>query len=203
MGATTPASNRYAAAVSKLEPPAAAPLEVLPEQADDPAYWARVEADPEAYARLLLANDDALAYAAMSDDLLARLAVDHEPFIGTCAFAELKGRESDRVPAVAEQILHDHFDGWLKASALDSVSTDRKYEHMHRLLALAEPCDLGKAFLLGQMLEQVLQPPEGDRANHGIVEQLLRERLAAEPESVREEVRIHLSHLELAAPAWL
>ena len=169
---------------------------------DDPqTLWAQVEADPSIYAQLFVASHDDLDYASMPDSLLARIAVDVEPFFASSAFAELAVRSSPRLPAVAATLLDSSRDGFLLASALGDVPPVAARARIHAWLTDPEPCHLGRASLFAAILA-VLMDPSGALPPSDPLASGWRARLAAEPATFLDKLRatLDLEHGLLLPP---
>lgn len=150
--------------------------------------WARVLADPSIYAQLFIANHDDLDYHSMPDELLARIAVDVEPFFASSAVAELAVRSSPLLAAVADTILDRSGDGFLLASALAHVPPATARARIDTWLGDPEPCHLGRASLFAAILA-VLAAPDGNLPTDDPLCDQLRARLAAEPIAFLDKLR--------------
>jgi hypothetical protein len=153
--------------------------------------WARVLADPSIYAQLFLANHDDLDYHSMPDPLLARIAVDVEPFFASSALAERAVRSSPELPSVCGRLLAESHDGFLLASALDHVPAATARGHIAAWLADPEPCHLGRATLFAAILAALLGP-DGTLPADDPLSDRLRACLAAEPTEFLDQVRSRL-----------
>lgn len=169
---------------------------------DDPqTLWAQVEADPSIYAQLFMANHDDLDYSSMPDTLLARIAVDVEPFFASSALAELSIRSSPHLPAVAETLLTHSRDGFLLASALDHVPPAAARARIETWLADPEPCHLGRASLFAAIIAVLIDPSGTLPAADPLAASWLA-RLAAEPPTFLDKLRatLDLEHGLLLPP---
>lgn len=169
---------------------------------DSQTLWAQAEADPTIYAQLFFGNHDDLDYASMPDSLLARIAVDVEPFFASSAFAELGVRSSPHLRKVADTILDSSRDGFLLASALDQVPPATARARIETWLGDPDPCHLGRASLVAAILA-VLMAPSGALDPADPLAAAWRARIATEPAAFLDKLRstLELEH-GLALPPF-
>lgn len=104
---------------------------------------------------LLMMNDDDINYDHLSEDILATLALELEPYIASSALVELSARESTLLIPISQKILSNPLsDQFLQATALEILFEAEANQAMTYMLEYALH---GGSYLLDAIIDLMIR----------------------------------------------